>query len=70
MNVSNRWSHLSDFSPNSNDFNSEGCDDLNRKPPSSSMKAKVGPPPKSKNSINRVRTNVGLSISRLCDSIA
>ncbi len=48
----------------------EGCNYLNRKPPSSSKKAKVGPPPKIKNSTNRVRANVGLSISRLCDSIA
>ena len=30
----------------------------------------MGPPPKSKNSTNRVRANVGLSISHLCDSIA
>ena len=61
---------MSDYSPNTNKFNSEGCDDLNRKPPSSSKKSKVGPPPKSKNSTNRVRANVGLSISCLCDSIA
>ena len=69
-NVSNRLTRLSNYSPNTNKFNSEGCSDLNRKLPSSSKKVKVGPPPKSKNSTNRVQANVGLSISRLCDSIA
>ena len=70
MNVSNRLTRLIDSLPVTNEFNYEGCDDLNRKPPLSSKKAKVGPPPKIKNSTNRVRANSGLSISRLCDSIA
>ncbi len=70
MNVSNRLTRLIDSLPVTKEYNSEGCNDLNRKPHSSSKKAKVGPPPKTKTSTNRVRANVGLLISHLCDSIA